>query len=110
MRGRWRSTKKDQVRARRRTQVDDHLNEQRPILFVPFQVLPTINIMSDSETSVVVVPDVQSGIVGVTATATKTTSPREHDKSDPYQYQLGFGNYVSTEAVYVTSFNELGTC
>jgi hypothetical protein len=66
--------------------------------------------MSDSETSVVVVPDVQSGIFGVSATATKTTAPREHDKSDPYQYQLGFGNYVSTEAVYEVLFHKTGLC
>ena len=59
--------------------------------------------MSDSETSVVVLPEVRNGVVGVTATETKTIAPRENDKHDPYRYQLGFGNYVATEAVYVQS-------
>ena len=57
--------------------------------------------MSDSDTSVVVVPEMKDGVVGITATATKTTAPGEYDKMDPYRYQLGFGNYHSTEAVYV---------
>ena len=57
--------------------------------------------MSDSETSVVVVGEMNNGVVGVTATATKTTAPGEHDERDPYRYQLGFGSYFATEAVYV---------
>jgi hypothetical protein len=55
--------------------------------------------MSDSDTSVVVVPQLKDGVVGVSATTTKTTAPGEHDKGDPYRYQLGFGNYHATEAV-----------
>jgi hypothetical protein len=55
--------------------------------------------MSESDTSVVVVAEPKDGIPGVTAATTKTTAPQEHDAKDPYRYQLGFGNYFSTEAV-----------
>jgi hypothetical protein len=57
--------------------------------------------MSETDSSVVVVPEGKNGVFSVTATATKTTAPGEHDKADLYRYQLGFGNYHSTEAVYV---------
>ena len=45
----------------------------------------------------IVVIEARSTKFGASARGSRTTIPKGED--DPYRYQLGFGNYFSTEAV-----------
>lgn len=56
--------------------------------------------MGDSSEMVLVTKSSSMNKFGASAAGSRTTAPTE---ADPYRYQLGFGNYFSTEAVYVLS-------